>query len=96
MLGRAVFVSESDVFLGVMGVDSRADGSRVRTSQVADDEIVSLRERRFHAYEVFSRTERNSDARGHLSVPAENSLHPTVGDPELTEQHGDRDSQVLV
>ena len=65
MFGRAVFVTESDVFLGDMGVHSRADGSRVRFSQVADEESVSWRERRFHAYEVFSRTERNSDARGH-------------------------------
>ena len=69
MLGRAVFVTESDVFLDDMGVHSRADGSRVRISQVADDEIVSLRERRFHAYEVFYRTERNSDAHSHQSVP---------------------------
>ena len=30
MLGRAVFVTKNDVFLGDMGVHSRADGSRVR------------------------------------------------------------------
>ena len=89
MLWRAVFAIENDVFLVDMGVHSRTDGSRVRISQVADDEIVSWHWRRFHAYEVFSRTERNSDARGHLSVPHENCLHRTAGDPELTEQHGD-------
>ena len=61
-----------------------SDGSRVRISQAADDKVVSWRERRFHAYEVFSRTERNSDARSHQSVPLENILHPTAGDPELT------------
>ena len=74
-----------------MGVHSHANGSRVRISQVADDEISSLRERRFHAYEVFSRTERNSDAPTHLSVLVENNLHPIAGDPELTDEHGDRD-----
>ena len=41
MLGRAVLVAETDVFLGKMGVRSRADGSRVRISQVADEKIVS-------------------------------------------------------
>ena len=45
-----------------MGVHSRAGVSRVRISQVADDEIVS--------------------ARGHRSVPVENSSHSTAGDPE--------------
>ena len=57
-----------------MGVHSRGFGSRVRTSQVADDEVVSWRE---HANELFSRAERNSDARGHWSGPLANSLlHP--------------------
>ena len=40
---------------------------------------------------MFSHTERDSDARGHRSVPVENSLHPTAGDPKLTEEHGDHD-----
>ena len=75
-----------------MGVHSRADGSRVCFSQVADDEIVSWRERPFHASRKFSRAERNSDARGHWSIPVENSLHPTAEDAELTEEHGDHDS----
>ena len=42
MVGRAVFVTENDVFLGEMGVHSRANGSRVRISRVADDEIVPV------------------------------------------------------
>ena len=63
MLGRAVFVTDNDVFLVDMGVHSQ-----VRISQVADGDIVTWRGRRFHAYEVFSRTERNYDTRGHLSV----------------------------
>ena len=43
---------------------------------------------------MFSRTERNvADARGHRSVPVENSLLLTAGDPELTEEHGDHDGQ---
>ena len=54
--------------------------------------FVSWRERRFHAYGVFSGTKRNYDARGHLSVPVENSLYSTAGDPELAEEHGDHDS----
>ena len=33
--------------------------------EVADEESASWRERRFHAYKAFSRTERNADARGH-------------------------------
>ena len=39
MLGRAVFVTENDVYLGDMGVHSRPDGSRVRMSQVADEDL---------------------------------------------------------
>ena len=82
-LGRAVFATENDVFLGDMGVHSRADGSRDRISQVADDEIVSWRERRFHAYEAFSCSERNADARSHRSVLVDNNFHSTAGGPEL-------------
>ena len=43
LLGRTFFVTENDVFLGDEGVHSQADGSRVRISQVADEEIVSWR-----------------------------------------------------
>ena len=75
-----------------MGVNCHAGGPRARISQVADGEIVSWCERRFHAYEAFSRTERNSDARSHWGVPVENILHPTAGDPEVTEEHGDHDN----
>ena len=57
-----VFVTENDVFLGDMGVHSRTGGSRVRVSQAEDEEIVSWRERQFHAYEAFSRSEMNADA----------------------------------
>ena len=94
MLGRAVWVTEklrmmlswvTWVFTLVL------IRPRVRISQVSDDEIVSWRERRFHAYEVIPRTKRNYDARSHLSVPVENSLHSTAGDLELTEEHGDHD-----
>ena len=46
---------------------------------------------RFHAYEVFFRTVRVSYARSHRSVPVENILHSTAGDPESTEEHGDHD-----
>ena len=41
MLGRAVVVTEDDVLFGDVGVHSRADGSRVRISPVAVEEIVS-------------------------------------------------------
>ena len=77
-LGEQFFVTEDDVFLGDTGVRSRGDGSRVRSSQVADDENLSWRERRVHAYELFSRGERNSEVRGHRSVPVGNSSHPTL------------------
>ena len=40
-LDEQCFVTDNDVFLGDMGVHSRADGSRVRISLVADEEIVS-------------------------------------------------------
>ena len=80
-LGEQFFVIENDVFLSDMRVHSHADWSRVRISHVADDDTVSWRERRFQAYEVFSRTLRNSDARGHGSVPVENSLHPLLEIP---------------
>ena len=61
ILGRAVLVTEDDVFLGDRDVHSCGDGSRVRISQVADDAIVSWREQRFHTNELFSRSERISD-----------------------------------
>ena len=93
MLGRAVFVTEKDVFLGEHGcVHSRADGSQVRISNVADEETVPWRERRFHAYEVFSRDERNPDAHSHQSVPVDNT-HITAGDPEPGEEPRDHDDQ---
>ena len=50
MLGRTTLVIEDDVFLNDMGVHSRGDVSRVRMSQIADDEIVSC--------ELFSRCEK--------------------------------------
>ena len=90
MLGRSVFVTENDVLLGDTGVHSRADGSRVRISKVADEEIVSWRERRFHAYEALARDERNSDARSHRSVPVDNNLHITLEISVL----GEADAQV--
>ena len=74
---RLMFSCVTWVFtLVLMGPEFALDKSR------ADDEVVSWREQRFHAYEMFSRTERNSDARGHLSVPVENSLHHTAGEPD--------------
>ena len=49
---------------------------------------------RVHACELFSRTERNSDARGHRSgLVANGLLHLSAGDPELTEEQGDWDGQ---
>ena len=58
ILGRVVLVTEHDVFLGDVGVNSRSDGSRVRIAHVAEDEIVSSRERRARVYEMYGRTER--------------------------------------
>ena len=84
MLGRAVSVTEDVVFLGDRGVHSLGDGSRVRIPQAADDGIVSWRERRVHTCELPSRSERDSHARGHMSVPVENSWKPIAEDPELT------------
>ena len=56
MLGRAALFTDSDVSLRDVGVCSPSDGSRVRISQVAVDEIVSWREPLFHAHEsVLSR-----------------------------------------
>ena len=55
--------------------------------------IVSWRERRFHAYETFSRDKRNPDARGNRSVPFDNNLHITAADPVLGEEPGDHDDQ---
>ena len=70
MLGRAVFVTENDVFLGDMGVHSRTDGSRVR---------------RLHAYEAVSRSERKPDARSHWSVSIDGKEHTTAECPEKGE-----------
>ena len=79
--------------MGDVGAHFLSDGSRVRISQVADDKIVSWRERCVHACELFSRSERDSDARGHWSVLVENSLRSIAEDPELIESQGDRDGQ---
>ena len=46
ILGRAVLATEDDDFLGDVGVHSHGDGSRVRMTHVAEDEVVSLHERR--------------------------------------------------
>ena len=62
-------------------------------SEAADDEIVSWRERRVHACELFCRSERDSYARGHRSVPIENSLQQIAEDPEVTEGEDDRHIQ---
>ena len=67
-----------------MGVHSRGGGSRVRISQFADDELVSWRERPAHAFEVFPRSQ---------SVLSGVSSRPAAGDPELTEDQADWDSQ---
>ena len=92
-LGGANFVTEEDVFLDDMGVHFRGGVSRVRISEVADDEIVSWRERRVLACGLTSRCERNSDVQGHQSFTVQNGSQPTAGDPELTKDQGDRDRQ---
>ena len=76
-----------------MGVHTRGNGSRVLMLQVADDEIVFWREGRVHAHELSSRSERLSVVPGHQSVPVGDSSRPTAGDPDLTEDQGDRDGQ---
>ena len=76
-----------------MVVHSRVDGPEFTVHRSRTKKIASWRERQFHACEAFSRTERNYDARSNRSVPVENILHPTAGDPELTEKHGDHDGQ---
>ena len=43
--------------------------------------------------ELFFRSERVSDARGHWSVPVGDSWQPIVEDPELTKRQGDWDGQ---
>ena len=64
------------------------DGSRIRVSLAADDEMVSWQERLAHARELCSRSERVSDARGHRSVLVGDSLQPIAEDPELTNGRG--------
>ena len=78
LLGRAVFVTEGEAFLGDVGVFSRGDGSRVRISQFADDENASWCGR-------FSRCGLKKDVRGHQPVLFENVSRPTAGDAELIE-----------
>ena len=90
---RAVSVAEDFVFFGDIGVHSLGDGSRIRISLAANDEMVSWQERLVHARDLFFRSERGSDARGHWSVPAEDSLQPIADDPEPTKSQGDQDGQ---
>ena len=77
---RAFSVAE-DVVLSVdMGVHPLGDGSRIRISLAADDEMVSWQERLVGAHGLFSRGECDSGARGHRSFPVEDSLHPSAED----------------
>ena len=69
-------------------------GHGVRISRVAEDEIVSWREQPVCAYELFRRTERSFVGRGHRSGSGAHGLSPcSAGDPDLTEDPGDRDGQ---
>ena len=93
-LGRAVFVTECEAFLGDMGVCPREDGSRVRMLQVADGETVSWRDWPAHAREMCSRIEPFCAVQGHRSVPVEISSRPTAAAPKLTEDQTDREVRV--
>ena len=87
-MGEQFFVTENDVFQGDMGAHSRADGSRVRISQVVDDETVSV---------GFTHTTRSPSPKEILMLVVtcqslvKTAYTPTAGDPELTEEHGDHD-----
>ena len=86
-LGDQFFVTENDVVCISRAMGRKFAFHRSLTKKFSlGGSVVG-----FHAYEVFSRTERNSDARGHRSVPIENSVHFAAEDPELTEEHGDHD-----
>ena len=65
-----------------MEVHSRGDGSRVRIQHVADDEIVSCRERRVWCVRVVF-VAPNEVLR--LEV-ANHVLHPSAGHPDLIEE----------
>ena len=60
MLVRAVFVAEGVVLLAETGVHSLGDGTPIRISLAADDEMVSWQQRLVHACELFPRSERMS------------------------------------
>ena len=88
MLGRAVFVTENDVFLGDKGGHSRAEW--------VSSSCPTGRGRRNLSPGVsvgFTHTKGSRAAKGILTVvvPVDNSLHSTAGDSELTEERGDHD-----
>ena len=89
---RAVSVAEDVVFLGDMGVHSLGGGSRVRISRAEDNEMVSWQERLVHARD-FSRSEQDSDARGHRSVSFEDCSQPVAEELELAKGQAGRDGQ---
>ena len=80
------------VFLRDVGMHSASDGSQIRISLAADAEMVSWQARLVLARELFSRSERVSDPRGHQSVFGD-GLQPLAVDPELTVDQCDGDNQ---
>ena len=91
---RAGSVAKNVVVFGDMGVHRVGGVSQVRISLFADDEMFSWQERLVHERELFSRSARGSDARGHRSVPSEYIWQHIAEDPELTKGQGDRCGQV--
>ena len=100
VLGRAIFVTQGEAFLGDMGVYPRGDGSRVRMLQVADDEIVSWRKQHAQAFELLSRVERISAVQGQSFLkPVHDPLRETPSRPRNQTgrdvQVGELDARVL-
>ena len=71
-------IAQDVVLFGDMDVHYLGDGSQIRISLAADDEMVSWQERLVHARILFSRSERGSDARGHQLLPFEDSMQPSA------------------
>ena len=73
---------------------SLCDGSQVRVSLAADEEMVSWQARLVLALDLFSPSERVSHARGHRSAVGD-SLQPIAEDPELTKGQSERTCVLL-
>ena len=89
ILGRAVLVTEDDVFLG----DTRCGGSRVRIAHVADDEV-AWHGSRIRVCSVAPKGIRRLEVTGRVLLQTI-YYTPCAGNPDLIEEQGDWEGELV-